>query len=130
MQNTFTIYALVIALFWVRTASGQGAKYRGADACEVYSVVIASEWPIRVGKAKKLVIEIETTDYRGFGGDKRICLVPSRGEEAIYKPLIDAYGQVNKKTWLLQRKFASSIPYELVSQASVKEIFAKKGTDG
>jgi len=132
MKNALTICILTSVLFSVRIAYGQAAPspYTDVDAYAVYAVVMEADWPIRSAKAKKLVIQIETADYPKFGDSQTNCLQPAKGEEAIYGPVIAAFSELNKDPLLLQPKFEASVPYQLVTKASVDEIFAKKGVAG
>jgi hypothetical protein len=50
---------------------GPSAPYNDADAYEVYSVILPSEWPVRAAKAKTLVIRTETRAYD-------MCLRPEK----------------------------------------------------
>ena len=131
IRNVSPLFTLTLVLAGVRVACGQDepAAYMDKDAYDVYSVLLARELQSDNLKAK-LVIEIESTDYPQFGGSQSDCLIPAEGEKAMYDPVVAAYREANKRKWLLQPKFAASIPYQLVSASSVKEIFAKKGVDG
>ena len=125
-------FLLTLSIFVVvHAASAQDnpAAYTDKDAYDVYSVLLARESSSDNARSK-LIIEIETSDYPRFGGGQSDCLTPAENEKTIYDPVIAAYREVNKKKWLLQPKFAASIPYQLVSAASIKEIFAKKGVAG
>lgn len=105
--------------------------YEDSDAYAIYSVLIETEWPVRVAKAKQLVIQADTSVYpRSGGSDERICLVPAKGEEATYEPLLAAYRELNKTKYLLQPKFNTSVPFELVSKASIMAMFAEDGIGG
>jgi len=128
MKNTLAICTLVIALLGVPTAFGQAAAYTDADAYEVYSVLLAAR--SKAWKVEKLVIAIETVDFPHYDDDKRKCIVPSVEEEASYRPLIDAYMELNEKSWLLQPTFTSGLRYQFVSAASINEIYAKDGEKG
>lgn len=131
MKVTLILVGLFLGLCCGRAACGQDipAAYTDSDAYEVYSVLLGKELPLSGSKAK-LVIEVETTDYPRIGGSQSDCLIPAESEKTMYEPVIAAYREANKKKWLLQPKFAPSIPYQLVSAATVKEIFAKKGVGG
>ncbi|MFM9904073.1 MAG: hypothetical protein ACKVQJ_05815 [Pyrinomonadaceae bacterium] len=132
MKNALTICTLISAFCGVRMAPGQVAPlpYSDTEAYAVYSFVMRDEWPARAAKAKKLVIQTETTDFPRFGNDKTDCLAPAKGEEATYAPVIAAYRELNKKSWLLQPKFDASIPFQIVPKASIEDLFTRKGIDG
>lgn len=133
MKCIFTICALISSLCAVRMVFGQAAspsQYADAEAYAVYSVLIKEEWPARVAKADKLVIWAETSDYPSLGDGPTMCLLPAKGEEAIYGPVVANYQEVNKKVWSLQPKFDMAAPYQIVPGAVIDEIFAKKGIDG
>jgi len=131
MRKMWILFTLTLMLGGVRAAYGQDiwSAYTDKDAYDVYSVLLARE-SSGDNAISKLVIEIETFDYPRFGGSESDCLIPAEKEKAFYDPVIAAYREVNKTKWLLRPKFASSIPYQFVSAASIKEIFAKKGVDG
>src|SRR5439155_26124159 len=80
---------------------------------------------------KRLVIQIETTNYPPaiieLSGQK--CLVPAKGEESLWAPVLAALDEINKKPWLLQRKFDDKIPYVLVPKEKISSIFAAKSVD-
>ncbi len=104
--------------------------YTDSDAYEIYSSIIAKEWPIQKGKATNLVIQTETREFPGSVNDRKRCLIPSPQEEPIYRRVIEAYHRINKTPLLLDRRFDFSIPYELVPKSSIDAIFANKGVDG
>ena len=131
MKNPLRIL-LVFVVSGVQMASAQNTTlaYDVPEAYAVYSAIMANEWPIRVAKAQRLVIQTETTDYPDYSKDEKICLVPTKDEKSLYDPVIADYVAVNKKAWLLQRKFEIGIPYEFISKAEISAIFEKKGMDG
>lgn len=97
--------------------------YEDADAYEVYSAILPSEWPMRVAKAKRLVIRGATVNYE-------MCLGPEKGWEEVIGPAISDYVKLNEKTWLLQQKFGLGIPYELLSAEELKSDLAEGGWEG
>lgn len=125
------VLILFILLLVVRIADGQTAlaPYTDADAYEIYSVLLKPDEPVSKGKVRKTIIQIETEDYPSFGDDKTKCLVPAKGEEPMYAPVIESYRKENETRWLLQPKFVESVPYQLVSEASIDDLF-DKGVDG
>jgi hypothetical protein len=131
MKNALLILSVLVVL-GVRNASAQNTPlaYDVPEAYAVYSAIVANEWPIRVAKAQRLVIQAETIDYPDLPKDEKICLVPTNDEKSLYDPVIAEYVAVNKKTWLLQRKFEIGIPYEFISKAEISAIFEKKGMEG
>src|SRR5688572_33140299 len=66
--SLFVVLTL-ISLCGVRMPVGQNAarSYDDPEAYAVFSAILEDEWPIRVAKAKRLVIQVETTDYHDFG---------------------------------------------------------------
>jgi len=128
--SNISLFIVLTLILLSSTVVGQTASktYDDPEAYAVFSSILEKEWPVRAAKARRLVIQAETTDYPDFGFER--CLAPAKGEEQIYEPVIAAYREVNKKTWLLQRKFSAQVPYELVPKAWIAEIFAKKGIEG
>src|SRR5262245_19439838 len=82
--------------------------YVDAEAYEVYSTILPTEWPWLVQKAKPLVIRSETMGYK-------MCLRPEADSEKIIGQAISEYVKLNEKTWLLQRQFSIEKPYELIA---------------
>ena len=122
------IFLFVTFLSFAQSTGAQSAAYDDAEAYAVYSAILQEEWPAKEAKAKRLVIQIETEDYRL--SDDKTCLQPAEGEEGKYGPIVSAYREINTKAKLLQRKFTSEIPYDLVAKASIRTYFAKAGVDG
>jgi len=105
------------------TQEERAAPYNDADAFEVYSAILPSEWPLRVANAKTLVISSATVGYR-------ICLVPEKESEEIFGPAISDYSRMNEKPRLLQQKLSLEIPYELITSDELKSTFEQGGWEG
>lgn len=91
-------------------------KYEDADAYEIYSMLLPLEWTTTAAHAKTLVIQTETVDYE-------MCLQPEKEYTQLLSPAITAFEKLNKQPTLLQRKFADSISYRLVTSADIKATF-------
>jgi hypothetical protein len=99
------------------------APYADADAYEVYSTILPSEWPLRVAKAKTVVILSATKSYE-------MCLRPEKESEEMIGSAISDYIKLNKKTWRLQQKFSLGIPSITISSDELKSAFEQAGWDG
>src|SRR5262245_29310830 len=89
------------------STDNQPRPYEDAEAYEVYSTILPTEWPWQVAKAKSLVIRSETKGYK-------MCLSPDEESEKIIGQAISQYVKLNEKTWLLKRGLNIEKPYELV----------------
>jgi hypothetical protein len=81
--------------------------YEDAEAYEVYSVILPTNWVWQVQKAKTLVIQSETKGYE-------MCLRPDEESEKIIGQAISQYVKLNEKNWLLKRGLSIDKPYKLV----------------
>ncbi|HVG29830.1 MAG TPA: hypothetical protein VM864_09045 [Pyrinomonadaceae bacterium] len=99
------------------------APYVDADAYEVYSTILPSEWPLRVANAKTLVIMSATKGYQ-------MCLSPEKESEKVIGTAISDYVKLNEKTWLLQRKFSLETPYTTLGSDELKAALERGGWDG
>jgi hypothetical protein len=120
-----TLFFLIICAFLGQSASQKKKQelYDLADAYEVYSAILPSEWPWRVAHAKKLTIRSETVPYTSclrVGVEKRApqpvagATLPSKDEDIDIA--IANYLQLNKEARLLKRAFRIDLPYELTSK--------------
>jgi len=107
----------IVQIAFVRT-SEVPTPYEDADAYEVYSAILPSEWPLHAANAKALIIQSETRTYK-------MCLRPDKEWENIVGPAISDYQKMNDKHWLLQRKFSIEVPYKLVSSDELKSVFER-----
>jgi hypothetical protein len=130
MSKVFSMVLLLIGISIISDAQTPPVAYNDADAYAVYSTIIPNTWPVTVARTGKLVIEAQTKDYPSFGDDKDVCLKPDPGEESTLGPVLKAYKEANKQTWLLQRKFDLAIEYELVPRETIVALFKGKGVEG
>ena len=86
--------------------------YDVAEAYEVYSTILPSEWPWRVAHAKKLRISSETVPYTN-------CLRVGDEKDKDVDLAIANYLQLNKEARLLKRAFRIDLPYELTSEGDL-----------
>jgi len=91
-------------------------SYEDAEAYEVYSAILPTEWPWRVANAKSLVIQSETKGYK-------MCLLPEAESEEIIGPAISEYVKLNEKTWLLQERLNIEKPYKFITSDGLKIVF-------
>lgn len=99
------------------------AAYEDADAYEIFSTILPTEWPLRVAHAKRLVIRSETKAYE-------MCLRPETEWEEKVGPAISDYLRLNKKPWLLQPRLSSEAPYEFMTADEFKTTLDHGGWDG
>ena len=80
--------------------------YADAEAYEVYSAILPTEWPWRGANAKSLIIRSETKGYK-------MCLRPDEDSEKIIGQAISQYVKLNEKNWLLKRGLGIKIRMNL-----------------
>jgi len=98
------------------STDNQPKPYEEAEAYEVYSAILPTEWPWRVANAKSLVIQSETKGYE-------MCLLPEAESEEIIGPAISEYVKLNEKTWLLQERLNIEKPYKFITSDGLKIVF-------
>ena len=91
-------------------------SYGDAEAYEVYSAILPTEWPWRVANAKSLVIRSETIGFK-------MCLQPDAESEEIIGLAISEYVKLNEKTWLLQERLNIEKPYKFITSDGLKIVF-------
>jgi hypothetical protein len=104
-------------------ATPEPTSYDEAEAYEVYSAILPSEWTWNEANAKTLVIGIETEPYA-------MCIVPDKESEKIVGSAIADYKKKNERKWLLQRQFEITKAYEMISSDEINTIFNTEGTEG
>ena len=112
---------LLLLLFSSFPTQTTASAYEDADAYEVYSTILPSEWPLRVAHAKQLVIRRETSTYE-------MCLKPDPEIQARFGPAIADYIRQNEKKWLLQPKFSLATPYRFF-EGTFDAVVKKGGWD-
>ncbi len=101
----------------------QAEAYTDADAYEVYSAILPSEWPARVANAKELVINSSTKNFQ-------MCLTPEGEPESSLRAAINDYVKKNQRAWVLQPMFGLELPYQLIAADELKSIFESGGWQG
>jgi hypothetical protein len=91
-----------------QTLSPKLESYDLAEAYEVYTVVISSQFPSTDSRTNRLVIKAETKD-------SQMCLVPDEPSEKIIGSAIADYIKQNLQIRQLQRKFNLNKPYTLLA---------------
>jgi hypothetical protein len=112
----------VLVIFRVNGVTG-GTAYDDAEAYRVYSAILPNEWSWRDAKASTLVIRVETAPFT-------MCIEPDKESEKIFGSAIKDYEKINKKRWLLQRRFEIEKPYELISSEEIATTFSSRLEDG
>jgi hypothetical protein len=114
---------LLLLSFWSVSSQAAPAAYEDADAYEIYKTILPSQWPLRVAKAKRLVIRSETRNYE-------MCLRPKAEWEQKIGPAISDYLKLNKNPWTLQPKFSIELPYEFVTTGEFQTTLDATGWEG
>src|SRR5262245_55253353 len=104
------------------STDNQPKPYEDAEAYDVYSTILPTEWPWQVAKAKSLVIRSETKGYK-------MCLSPDEESEKIIGQAISQYVKLNEKTWLLKRGLNIGKPYELVPYDELRSALKPGGLE-
>jgi hypothetical protein len=92
--------------------------YEVAEAYEVYSAILPSEWSWNDAKAQGLVIKQATASYE-------MCLAPDAASQQIIGSAIADYVRQNKQPWLLQRKIKVEKTYTLLTAKEEKAAFQR-----
>ena len=95
-------------------------SYEDAEAYEVYSAILPTEWSQLSGNAKSLVIRSETKDYK-------MCHQSEAESEKIIGQAISEYVKLNKETWLLKRGLNIEKPYELIPYDELRSALKQGG---
>jgi hypothetical protein len=100
--------------------SGSGKPYDVAEAYQVYSAIIPEVSPNP--ETNTWFISIDTLPTgRSLDDQAREQWKQTRGSDTA----LDDYFKVNRKIWLLQRKFTLPKPYELVTSDEIKAMFPR-----
>lgn len=114
---------LLLLSFCTLSSQAAPAAYENADAYEIFSAILPTEWPLRVAHAKRLVIRRETQTYQ-------MCLRPDAEWAETVGSAISDYLKVNEKPWLLQPKLSIETPYEFMTTAEFKTTMDHGGWEG
>lgn len=125
MLSQITLWlVLPLALFQSSGGNnGNATLYEDQEAYEIYSVILSSEWPLRVAHAKNLIIQTETKGYE-------MCLRPKEDWEEKVGPAISDYVRLNAKPSLLQRKINIEVPYQLIPVDELSSVIQRAGWKG
>jgi hypothetical protein len=117
------LVSIVAAFFvlWVPLVVAKDSAYDVADAYEIYSLLLPHEESYGFAKGT-LVIQQETVPH-----PTEECLTPEASDH--FKDAVDNYRRLNEGRWLLQRRFSTAQPYEIVSSDTIEGFF-KKGPQG
>jgi hypothetical protein len=120
--NIILMLVLPFLLFQSDAAnpSDRSQPYEDADAYEVYSAILPSDWTWGVAKAKMLVIRMQTNGYE-------MCLRPEAESKEALREAISEYVKLNEKPWLLQTRFSIEKPYDLISFNELKSLVKQGG---
>lgn len=123
------IRSLVAAcLCWSAIAAGTdpaaAKSYDVTDAYRIYSLLLPYQESYGFAKGT-LIIQEETVSTRD-GAEP--CVTPEAATR--FKDAITDYKRLNRKPWLLQRRFEIEKPYELVSSDTIRALFGEGGWNG
>jgi hypothetical protein len=93
------------------------------EAYQIYSLLIAHEEAYQFGKATAIIQE-DTVSHPLDAG----CFEAKAAGR--FKEAFADYREVQKRTWLLQRRFQIERPYELVSSDTIRQFFNERGPEG
>jgi hypothetical protein len=98
--------------------------YTDEDAYRVYDALLPQD-----SSASTLVIDAETfarlSDAKSYSWGPEDCIGASVA--ADFKDAISDYNRLNRKKWLLQRKFSIQRPYEILDSATREVLFKDDG---
>lgn len=118
---------LFLLAFLANAADAQiSSVSQDTEAYRVYEAIIAREWPVTVAKAKRVVIQQETSDAIDFLKRDPNCMTPVKEQEMIYAPLIRTYKEINKNPTRLESKFSDPLFFELVPGERIRSFFAER----
>jgi hypothetical protein len=113
---------------WIAAALAQPAAtartYDVQESYQIYSLLLPYEQSYGVAKGT-LVIQQETVSRPDL---LRPCLTPEAFNQ--FKDAIADYNHINRKPWLLQRRFQIEKPYEIVSSQSIGASLQANGWEG
>jgi hypothetical protein len=98
-------------------------EYADSEAYQVYAAVLPAEWPVRIAKAKMLIIQAETSSYQ-------MCLRPEKEWEEIVGPAIAQYLTSNSHPWRLQQMFSLDVLYTVVGIDEIRAVLDRSGWSG
>jgi len=114
-------------LCWSAIAAGQTSvtpkAYDVDDAYQIYSLLLPHEESYGFGKGT-LVIQLETVSHNLDSA----CFDSNSASK--FKAALADYSSVQKRLWLLQRRFQIEKTYELVSADKINLFFKEHGVGG
>jgi hypothetical protein len=121
------LLTIVLAICMVQSALGQTTQpatkesYEPDDAYQIYSVLLPQQESYGSTHGT-LVIQEEAVAM------KVACLTPEANKR--FKEAIASYEDLQKKTWLFQRRFQIEKPYEIVNSDTILMLLREGGWDG
>jgi hypothetical protein len=98
-----------------------------SDAYDVFAAVLPSEWPVRVGRAKRLLIQ-DTTTVDRLTPDGAECY--PEGLEGSWLEALADFKKQNATSQLLSPSFPIGLPYDLESKDVLLSFFKERGPIG
>ena len=93
------------------------------EAYQIYSLLIPHEEAYQFGKATAIIQEDTVSHPLDAGCFEAKAALRFKGAFADYR-------EVQKRTWLLQRRFQIERPYELVRSDTIRQFFSERGPEG
>jgi hypothetical protein len=93
------------------------------EAYAVYAAVLANSWPVKVARAKILVIQKETVtnwEYMPTGNVFKFA----------WRPVVDSFKAEDRSVRDVLLGYNLGLPYLVVSSADIKGLFEGRGTGG
>jgi hypothetical protein len=107
----------VAAVIASSAASLAGQEPVEPESYAVYRLLIPREWPVRVAKAKQIVLKQETVT-------KPTCFPSGRPLQEEWKPVVDDFRAQNRVPRVLQAGFDVGVPYLLVPAREIEQMFS------
>lgn len=121
------IPSIVLLSPFLSIASPQDASplkpYDVDEAYQIYSLLIPQEEAYAFGRATTIIQE-DTVSHPLDSG----CFNAKVADR--FKAAFANYSEVQKPTWLLQRRLQVKRPYELVRSDTIRQFFNKRGPEG
>lgn len=117
MRTQFAVVTGLIGAMCISAATQQSVEpegYEVDEAYEVYNVLLPHEESYELAESTLVIQQDTVTIERPFGS----CLTEEAGKK--FKDAIADLARVNRKRWMLQRRFELGKGYELVPEKTIR----------
>ena len=111
MRTQFAVLTGLVCAMCINGATRQPVEpegYEVDEAYQVYNVLLPDEESYKLAKSTLVIQQDTVQSSRPFGS----CL--TREAEKKFKDAIADFARLNRRRWILQRKFELAKPYEVV----------------